>query len=52
MKTKKFEKRLALNKETIADLKSDEMKKIQGGYDKSILLTTACCIENSGVSIC
>lgn len=31
MKTKKFDKKLALNKKTIADLSNGEMGKIQGG---------------------
>ena len=31
MKPRKFEKKLALSKQTIADLKSVEMKEVQGG---------------------
>jgi len=31
MKTKKFSKKLALNKKTIADLKSNDMVDIHGG---------------------
>jgi natural product precursor len=33
METKKFEKRFALNKETIADLNRDEMVVVRGGED-------------------
>jgi hypothetical protein len=33
MKTKKLEKRFALNKETIANLNRDEMAAVQGGED-------------------
>jgi hypothetical protein len=31
MKAKKFSKKLALNKETVSNLKSDEMKDVYGG---------------------
>jgi len=31
MKTKRFSKKLTLNKKTVADLKSNEMKEVHGG---------------------
>ncbi len=34
MKTKKLDKKLVLNKKTIADLSDCEMGKVQGGIDK------------------
>jgi natural product precursor len=40
MKTKKFEKKLSLNKKTIADLDSKEMGAVKGGYK----LTIPTCI--------
>ena len=36
MKTKKFSKKLTLKKETIANLKNDEMNGIYGGHDATI----------------
>jgi hypothetical protein len=32
MKTKKFQKKLTFNKQTVADLNIDEMADIHGGY--------------------
>lgn len=37
MKSKQFNKKLRLNKKTIADLGSDGMNKIHGGYDYTAL---------------
>jgi len=34
MKTKKFSKKLTLNKKTIADLNNGEMKNVHGGGDE------------------
>ena len=42
MKTKKFDKKLTLNKKTIADLSNPEMEKIQGGVVS--LPLSACCV--------
>lgn len=39
MKEKRFSKKLALNKETISNLKNDEMKGVYGGFDWT---KTAC----------
>ena len=36
MKTKKFSKRLALNKKTIANLANAEMNAVKGGYETEI----------------
>lgn len=36
MKSKKFSKKLALNKSTIADLNGNELKKVKGGCYPSI----------------
>ncbi|MCX6579019.1 MAG: class I lanthipeptide [Candidatus Aminicenantes bacterium] len=47
MKTKKFDKKLALNKKTIADLSNGEMGKIQGGgYDTALSHCLACMETN------
>jgi natural product precursor len=43
MKSKKFEKKLTLNKKTIANLKNEEMKKLQGGIWKSMRITACTC---------
>jgi hypothetical protein len=51
MKTKKFVKKLHLNKKTIVDLNNDEMGQLHGGIDKSRRLSecpsdciiSACC---------
>ena len=51
MKTKKLEKKLVLNKKTIADLINNEMKKVHGGVSvdtcwtdcRSRCATDDCC---------
>jgi hypothetical protein len=48
MKTKKLEKKLVLNKETITDLNNREMSNIQGGSKLSV----CPCIETLVVSKC
>ena len=54
MKCKKFEKKLVLNKETIADLKTEEMKDAAGGmtgpYCFTWLLT--CGPNSCNLDIC
>lgn len=40
MRTKKFEKRLSLNKQTVANLNVGEMKKSKGGATEPALCTT------------
>ena len=42
MKAKKFSKELALNKETIANLKGDEMKVVYGGIWYTMTDCTLC----------
>lgn len=44
MKLKKFEKKLILNKKTIADLCNKEMKKVNAGInDPKSFAVTGCC---------
>jgi hypothetical protein len=46
MKSKNFSKKLTLNKTTIADLKNDELKVVQGGVPLSttaVSVATNCC---------
>ena len=43
MKTKKFSKKLSLNKETIADLKSNDMKFVHGGNMLPITFSGSSC---------
>ena len=48
MKTKKFSKKLVLNKKTITDLKTDKMREAYGGYRYPVpatppLYCTATC---------
>jgi hypothetical protein len=43
MKSKKFEKKLELNKETIANLKINQMKDIRGGLAPSEKSECATC---------
>ena len=56
MKTKKFNKSLSLNKKTIADLNSKEMKNLHGGGDQSAntdcasCLVTGCCPPTLGTA--
>ena len=42
MKLKKFEKKLALNKKTIADLGDNELGKVKGGIWPTFPLTNCC----------
>ena len=42
MKLKKFEKKLALNKKTIADLGDSELGKVKGGIWPTFPLTNCC----------
>jgi hypothetical protein len=42
MKTKKFDQRLALNKETVADLNNSQLDAVHGG-DVASKLLSACC---------
>jgi hypothetical protein len=56
MKTKKLEKKLVLNKETISNLKIDELRKLAGGISgdpciiKSIINCTGDLCDSNGVS--
>jgi len=50
MKAKKFDKKLALNKKTVADLSNFEMGKIQGGGHCPPTVTV--CQSKCGVSHC
>lgn len=47
MKTKKFIKKLTLNKTTIADLRCGEMGKIQGGFDNTKVTVCLACFETA-----
>jgi hypothetical protein len=42
MKAKKFSKKLALNKETISNLKNDEMKGVYGGIKYTMTRCPSC----------
>lgn len=42
MKTKRFEKKLVLNKKIIANLNNQEMNAVQGGIDTTPTAWTAC----------
>ena len=44
MKTIKFNKKLVLNKTTVADLNGNEMKNLYGGGDESADTNCASCI--------
>lgn len=46
MKTKKFSNKLSLNKETIADLKSNDMKFVHGGNIMPYTCFDSCPIQN------
>jgi len=50
MKAKKFEKKLNLNKKTIANLVNDELGAIKGGISGSVCITY--CIVKTGCVIC
>ena len=54
MKKKKLEKKLVLNKETIAGINQDEMKKIEGGFSVLLLCTEfiACSVTCSIIGLC
>ena len=39
MKTKKFSKKLTLNKSTVADLKGNDLKQVMGGVAGSVVTT-------------
>jgi len=43
MKTKKFSKKLTLNKKTIADLNNGEMKVVRGGINEPPRRVTETC---------
>ena len=45
MKTEHFEKKLTLNKETIAHLKDDELRKVKGGIWESMRITQCSCFS-------
>jgi hypothetical protein len=47
MKAKRFDKKLALNKTTIADLSNREMGKIQGGGPKTNISNCLACPETT-----
>lgn len=49
MKTKKLEKRFALNKETIANLHRDEMVAVRGGEDTCVY--SCPCTPTKGVDL-
>jgi hypothetical protein len=50
MKSKKFEKKLMLNKKTIADLNSDKMGNVHGGVVNS--QTGSCCLVHTDCPNC
>jgi hypothetical protein len=57
MKTKKFNKRLALNKKTIADLNNSQMDAVYGGDLGSKPFTVCCpteltCFNSCGGTAC
>jgi hypothetical protein len=62
MKTKKFDKKLVLNKKTIAHLNKGEMNAVEGGYvncitgglDTCVPLTATCTsiCETTSCNIC
>ncbi len=43
MKTRKFDKKLSLNKKTVSNLSVQEMKCVNGGVDGCICGCTCCC---------
>ena len=47
MKTKKFSKKLTLNKKTIANLKDKEMKEVNGGATNPSDNPYVCCIPKT-----
>lgn len=46
MKTKNFDKKLILNKTTVASLELAEMNDIKGGIDRSLLTACLTCATN------
>ena len=50
MKKKKFNKKLSLNKESIANLNSPEMRKINGGNQQHELIPDTNTTETEAVS--
>jgi hypothetical protein len=52
MKAKKLTKKLVLNKETIVNLKSDELMKVNGGIWKSMRITACTCFPSCGGDPC
>jgi hypothetical protein len=52
MKTKKFNKKLVLNKSTVADLDGRRMNEIKGGSAFCSLVKTQCLGATTGNQIC
>ena len=52
MKTKKFVRKLKLNKKTIADLNSNEMKNVYGGVTTTVITICITPHIGSGCYIC
>ncbi len=52
MKTKKFSKKLSLNKKTIADLNSNEMKEVHGGQLAIFTETCRSCYGSDYLACC
>ena len=53
MKTKKLRKKLTLNKNTIANLMTTDMKKIHGGIGVTIIPNSQCTeLPNCSVDTC
>ena len=55
MKVKKIQKKMTLNKQTIAALNIDEMNKQRGGYETVPMLCsveTRCLTECNPISVC
>lgn len=55
MKTIQFNKKLVLNKTTVADLNGNEMKNLYGGVDESANTNCASCLVTcppTGYTIC
>jgi natural product precursor len=48
MKTKKFDKKLTLNKKTIVDLKNEELNSVKGGQHSVVVpcgtMLSLCCM--------
>ncbi len=52
MKRKKFNKRLSLNKKTVANLDSREMKSLNGGYEITIYVTNCPQCDDLSIVYC